>query len=297
MSIAIMNQVWATELGGPTIKVVAMKLADCAHDDGKEVRPSVRHVARRSEMSERSVQYAIKRLRDLGVLRLDKAGGGVKASTYSFDLSVLSKLHAETQAKWKREDQEAAAKTGAKSAPVQEVHPPGAPAAPYPSVKPTATSKTKNPKPMQFVEGGGERLIPFSGMDAAGILDAAREQAARAELGIEKDRLPFSPSALFEVKRLCVDLEALVKKYLEKTKGKCIRDPSAYLVGMAREAVAKRDGVPVGMVARLTSRDLEERKAAIVEATDGLAELKERNKKVRTPNGSRLAASVKARAA
>jgi len=142
MSIKIMTLVWATELGGPTIKAVAMKLADCAHDDGTTIHPSVKHIARHTEISERAAQYAIKKLRsdEMGVLRLIEAGGGVKASLYAFDLPVLERLHTETQKRWRKQD----AKTGAKSAPVQKTSERGAPRAPYPLKEPSLDQRFAN---------------------------------------------------------------------------------------------------------------------------------------------------------
>jgi hypothetical protein len=147
-----------------------MKLADCAHDDGKKVRPSIKHIARRAETSERSAQMAIRDLCRLKVLVLDKLGGGRRASRYHFDLAVLDRIYRETQAKWLAEDEatgwtdpsdedddgaaggaapggtgaksapvkpaKAAKTTGAKSAPVNLTHPRGAAGAPYPLIEP-----------------------------------------------------------------------------------------------------------------------------------------------------------------
>jgi hypothetical protein len=122
------------------------------------------------------------------------------------------------------------------------------------------------------------------------------------QLGVTSDRLAFTPGVLFEVRRLCVDLETLVKRYIEKTKGRRIKDPSAYLLRMAREVVAKRDGVSVGMVAMLTARDPKERAAAMAEAvgvktTAAEAELRHR-KRMGAPstNGAALVAALRARA-
>lgn len=130
MSVRIMTMVWGCELGGPTVKAVAMKMADCAHDNGKNAWPSVRHIARHTEVSERSVQYAIRELCRRGLLRLERPGGGVKSSVYAFDLDALAALHRETQAKWDAQDARTEKGTGAKSAPVQPVHPTGATGAP-----------------------------------------------------------------------------------------------------------------------------------------------------------------------
>lgn len=67
MSIAIMSAIWRTDL--PTIdKFVAMKLADCASDDGRNIYPGVRAVARACSVSERRVQTALRNLEVAGLL-------------------------------------------------------------------------------------------------------------------------------------------------------------------------------------------------------------------------------------
>jgi DNA-binding transcriptional ArsR family regulator len=117
MSIHISSVVWRTALGGPSIKAVAMKLADCAHDDGTSAYPSVRTIARETEVSERTVQSALKELLALGVIVKARDGGSGPGNTtvYHFDLETLYRLHAETQTKWKSED----VGKGANSAPLK----------------------------------------------------------------------------------------------------------------------------------------------------------------------------------
>lgn len=124
MSIHLSSKVWRTELGGGTVKAVAMKLADCADDDGTNVWPSVRRIARETEASERAVQYALRTLAtDLKLLVVVEEGGkGPKSTTeYRFDMAVLEALHAKTLAKWSAEDEAEGQKKrrkGAKSAPI-----------------------------------------------------------------------------------------------------------------------------------------------------------------------------------
>lgn len=155
MSIHIASMVWRTELGGPSVKAVAMKLADHANDDGTGIHPSVARVARETENSERTVQYAIKALLEMKVLVVVKPGGkggaGPQTTThYRFNMEVLRQLHKETEAKWAAADKVRGAKSaprnsrrGAKSAPqqcgvgVQNPTARGATAAPKPSVEPS----------------------------------------------------------------------------------------------------------------------------------------------------------------
>lgn len=95
-----------------------MKLADCADDDGTNVFPGRRKLARETETSERTVDNAIAELVQLGVLVLVEKGGKGPGHTnaYRFDLDVLWKLHAETLRKWKEEDDKV---KGANSAPLR----------------------------------------------------------------------------------------------------------------------------------------------------------------------------------
>lgn len=327
MSIAIMTKVWGTELGSPTVKSVAMKLADCAHDNGRKVYPSIKHVARHSEVSERSAQYAIKELRRLKVLKVETQGGGVSTTVYAFDLEVLDRLYKATQAKWAKEDEEIAKRTGAKSAPVKVVLPPGASLAPKPSVN--QEHKTKNKQPVQFVEGGGDQLIPFDETDdspaeptfpvnytteavdkganpnaVGSCLQAAMSlgsvQAARAKLPThlaEQWRLPFTPRTIAKIRMMGVDPQSLAEKYLEKTKGQKIKSPCAYLVRMAQEVAAERQGISVDMVAALAGAD-RAKKAAILAAEVGCGapiteqQLRAKASQARTANGAALIAAL-----
>lgn len=127
MSIKVMNLVWETELGSPTVKLVAMKMADCANDKGLLAWPSVRSIGRHTEVSDRTAQYALRKLCDLSVLRLVETGGGASPNVYVFDMATLKRLHAETAVRWEEEDKK---RTGAKSAPVQDVRGGGASVAP-----------------------------------------------------------------------------------------------------------------------------------------------------------------------
>lgn len=120
MSIHLASTVWKTELGGHAVKAVAMKLADCADDDGTSIWPSVFRIARETETSERTVQMALKTLvKDIKlIVVVEKGGKGPGSPTsYRMDLTVLARLRAETQARWDKEDAE---RKGAKSAPFKK---------------------------------------------------------------------------------------------------------------------------------------------------------------------------------
>lgn len=79
--------------------------------------------------------------------------------------------------------------------------------------------------------------------------------------------LPFTAGVLTEVARLGVDVDKLFARYEARTKGRCINDPSAYLLQMARDEAAKRLGVTAEQVKGTTSKNRSERIQAATEAT------------------------------
>ena len=87
-------------------------------------------------------------------------------------------------------------------------------------------------------------------------LDASLTDAAPVE------RLPFTADVIAELRRLDVELEPLIARYVKRTKGRSIRDPSAYLLRMGHDEVAKRCGVAVETVKASTSLNLALRMAA-----------------------------------
>lgn len=85
MSIKVMTAVFETNLP-PTEKIVALKLADHAWDDGTHVFPSAASVATGCSLSERQVWRVIKALLAKGVIVLEKSGGGRASNVYYFPL-------------------------------------------------------------------------------------------------------------------------------------------------------------------------------------------------------------------
>lgn len=81
MSIKLMSLAWDADLPLAE-KAVLLCLCDHANDDG-ECWPSMARVARRSSMSERTAQRAIKGLRDKGILSWDDAPG--RSHKFSID--------------------------------------------------------------------------------------------------------------------------------------------------------------------------------------------------------------------
>lgn len=86
MSVKQMSMVWEHEFKSAHQQVM-LALADHAHDDGTEIRPSVRRLAWKTGYGERQIQRILKELRDeLKILILQREGGGrAKPNVYSFD--------------------------------------------------------------------------------------------------------------------------------------------------------------------------------------------------------------------
>lgn len=58
------------ETGSATMKLVLILLADYASDDGEKIYPSISTIAKRAEVSERTVQYTIRELVKKGLLEI-----------------------------------------------------------------------------------------------------------------------------------------------------------------------------------------------------------------------------------
>jgi hypothetical protein len=77
--------------------------------------------------------------------------------------------------------------------------------------------------------------------------------------GAPGDRLPFTRDVLAEIRAIDIDLAPLVERYQQRTAGRRIKDPSAYLLKMARDEASKRLGVPAAALEGLGSRNREQR--------------------------------------
>ncbi|KAB2918498.1 MAG: helix-turn-helix domain-containing protein [Hyphomicrobiaceae bacterium] len=129
------------------------------------------------------------------------------------------------------------------------------------------TKKVTNRKARRFFE------VP-SGTDFAADLLAAAQAARAAGLarGASGERLPFTPAVLTELVQLGIDVEALVRRYAEKTKGRRIADPSAYLLRMGRDEAAKMHGVTAEALTKIATRNRSARKHAMAAAVGACAE-------------------------
>lgn len=125
MSTIIMSQCWLIEGISPAQKAVLISLADQANDDGY-CWPSVGTIAKRTCLSERAVQGAIKWLHSAGLLSSDERRG--TSSVYRITPAAYAPPQEMRPAD--------AAPRGAGNAPPppQELHPTPADAAPKPSM-------------------------------------------------------------------------------------------------------------------------------------------------------------------
>jgi len=93
MSNKLINLVYARRFGSVPIKAVAVRLADVARDDGTRIYPSLAKIARETELCERAVRLAMRRLQAMGVLVLVAPGGGRNRPTiYRLDIDALNAL-------------------------------------------------------------------------------------------------------------------------------------------------------------------------------------------------------------
>ncbi|MEY9196622.1 hypothetical protein ABIA16_001738 [Sinorhizobium fredii] len=94
MSIAIMSQLFKAHLGSTGRKMLAVRLADFADDDGKGVFPTVGRLAQETELSERTVQRILSEFVDEGLLVVVKKGGSRpgEATRYDFNMAAIAKL-------------------------------------------------------------------------------------------------------------------------------------------------------------------------------------------------------------
>lgn len=76
MSIRLMTAVFDRYPNGGGEMLLALSLADFADDDGTRVFPSIKQLAEKTRQSERTVQYQLRRMEDMGWLILINSGNG-----------------------------------------------------------------------------------------------------------------------------------------------------------------------------------------------------------------------------
>ena len=84
MSIRVMSAVFECESMTSTQKLVALALADHCHDDGSEARPGMARLKRKTSLSERTIQRALKELLRVGHLAILRESTPVLPAVYRF---------------------------------------------------------------------------------------------------------------------------------------------------------------------------------------------------------------------
>ena len=84
MSVEVMSQVFKRFPLGGGIRLLALALADHASDDGTRVYPSVPLLAQKTLQSERTVQYQLRQLSNMGWLRIVRESRGGKGNTTEY---------------------------------------------------------------------------------------------------------------------------------------------------------------------------------------------------------------------
>ena len=76
MSVHVMSQVWRRYPNGGGEMLLALALADHAHDDGTHIYPSIKQLSEKTRQSKRTVQYQLRKMEDSGWLILVNSGNG-----------------------------------------------------------------------------------------------------------------------------------------------------------------------------------------------------------------------------
>lgn len=101
MSVDLMRLCWRVEFPSAAMSAVAVKLADCANDDGENVYPSVGRVERETRLSERAVRKCLAIFEECGLLEVVQEAHGNKwnrsTTIRRFNMQKLHELSAVEQ--------------------------------------------------------------------------------------------------------------------------------------------------------------------------------------------------------
>jgi hypothetical protein len=76
MSVRVMSMIFERYPNGGGEMLLALALADHAHDDGTHIHPGIKLLAFKTRQSERAVQYQLRRMEESGWLILKNSGNG-----------------------------------------------------------------------------------------------------------------------------------------------------------------------------------------------------------------------------
>lgn len=88
MSVKVMTAVFDRYPNGGGEMLLALALADHASDDGTRVYPSVKALAEKTRQSERTIQYQLRRMEEMGWLILVCHGNGGRSKTSEYRISL-----------------------------------------------------------------------------------------------------------------------------------------------------------------------------------------------------------------
>jgi DNA-binding transcriptional ArsR family regulator len=174
MSIHLQTTVWRADID-PTAKLVLLRLADFAADDGSRIFPSVTRIADDCGLSPRAVQSALRRLEAAGLLIMVAEADArlQRPRAYRIETAVLN---AAARPSRDEEGVQEMRPPGEPNAPppVQDVHPPGAGDAPLttsitiiPVAAPRDPARSARPAPSaREVSTLGRRIAAVTGWDA-----------------------------------------------------------------------------------------------------------------------------------
>lgn len=151
-----MSLVFTRSFGSATRKLVAVRLADHADDNGRGIWPSAPTIARECDLAKRSVQRVLDEFVAEGILICRRKGSGRNTSRYDMDLSVVDKLPRPTTTSSRSKD-EGCQRVTAQSddSGVTESHPRGDTESPLGCQRVTQTVKEPLQEPER--EGAGAR--------------------------------------------------------------------------------------------------------------------------------------------
>ena len=76
MSVHVTSPIWLVELPSAAWKAIAIKLGDCANDDGESIYPSVARIARETDADEATVRRALAAFEEASIAVVVSEGFG-----------------------------------------------------------------------------------------------------------------------------------------------------------------------------------------------------------------------------
>ncbi len=130
MSVEVMTAVFKRYPNGGGEMILALALADHAHEDGTHVFPKIKGLAEKTRQSERSVQYQLRRMEEAGwLIRVSHGNGGRSSATeYRISHAWLKGADFASLKKSATDDEKGASEDGKGCNPAQKRVQPVAPA-------------------------------------------------------------------------------------------------------------------------------------------------------------------------